>query len=76
MIYFAVALLIVAVALLILGLAERRSGSSRRPLSVPVAIVAVVVAVATMIQIYRVGDTGAQSVWGNEITHLKQANSK
>jgi hypothetical protein len=29
-----------------------------------------------MIQLYRIGDTGAQSVWGNEVTHLKQAAGK
>jgi hypothetical protein len=27
-----------------------------------------------MIQIYRVGDAGAQSVWGNEIAHLEKSN--
>lgn len=76
MIYFAVALLIVAVALLALGLAERRSGPRHLGVSATVAIVTLVVAVATMVQIYRIGDAGADSVWGNEIAHLKQANGK
>ena len=76
MIYFAVGLLIVAAGLLTLGLVERRSGSRHLAVNVTVAIVALAVGVATMIQIYRIGDAGAQSVWGNEITHLKQANTK
>ena len=76
MVYFAVALLIVAAGLLALGLVERRSGSRGRIVNASVAIVAIAVGVATMIQTYRVGDAGAQSVWGNEIAHLKQANTK
>jgi uncharacterized membrane protein len=76
MVYFAVALLVVAAGLLALGLVERRSGSRGRIVNVSVAIIAVAVGAATMIQIYRVGDAGAQSVWGNEIAHLKQANAK
>jgi uncharacterized membrane protein len=76
MIYFAVALSIVAAGLLALGLVERRSGSRPVAFNATVAVVAVGVGVAAMVQIYRIGDAGAQSVWGNEITHLKQANSK
>ncbi len=76
MIYFVVALLVVAAILLALGFAERRSGSRRRVVDVTVAIGAIVVGIAAMIQTYRVGDAGAQSVWGNEIAHLKQANTK
>ncbi len=76
MIYFAVALLIVAIGLLLLGLAERRSGSRRPAIKVTVAIVAVTVGTAAMIQTYRIGDAGAQSVWGNEIAHLQQTKPK
>ena len=76
MIYFAIALLIVAVALLVLGLVERRSSSRHASVSVTVAIVAIAVGVAAMIQTYRIGDAGAQSVWGNEIAHLTQTKPK
>jgi hypothetical protein len=41
---------------------------------VAVAIIALVVGVASMVQIYRVGDAGSQSVWGDEIAHLQQPN--
>ncbi len=76
MIYFAIALLIVAVALVVLGVVERRSGARHASLRVAAAIVAVVVGIAAMIQTYRIGDAGAQSVWGNEIAHLNQTKPK
>jgi uncharacterized membrane protein len=76
MIYFAVALLIVAVALLVLGLVERRSGSRHAAVNVTVALVTITVGIAAMIQTYRIRDAGAQSVWGNEIAHLNQTKPK
>jgi uncharacterized membrane protein len=76
MIYFAIALLIVAVALVVLGVVERRSGARHAALRVAAAIVAVAVGIAAMIQTYRIGDAGAQSVWGNEIAHLNQTKPK
>jgi uncharacterized membrane protein len=74
MIYFSVALLAVAIALVALRFAERRADQARRVTNIIVAIVVLAVGVSSMIQIYRIGDAGAQSVWGNEIAHLKQAN--
>jgi uncharacterized membrane protein len=76
MIYFAGALLLVAIALVVLGLFERRSGPRHAPLRIAVAIVAIPVGIAAMVQTYRIGDAGAQSVWGNEIAHLHQTNPK
>ena len=76
MIYFAIALLVVAVALVVLGVVERRSGARHAAVRGTVAIVAIAVGVAAMIQIYRIGDAGAQSVWGNEIAHLNQTKPK
>lgn len=76
MIYFSVALLAVAIALAILRTAERRSDNTRLPATIVIAAVALAVGIASTIQLYRIGDSGAQSVWGNEITHLKQATGK
>ncbi|WP_205873418.1 DUF2231 domain-containing protein [Mycobacterium camsae] len=76
MVYFAVALLVVAVALAVLHLVERRSDKPRWVAKAVVAVLTVVVGAASMIQIYRVGDTGARSVWGNEISHLEQVPNK
>jgi uncharacterized membrane protein len=76
MIYFSVALLVVAIMLAVLHVTERRSERRRLPAQIVVALLAVVVGVASMIQIYRIGDTGARSVWGNEIAHLRQVPKK
>jgi MFS superfamily sulfate permease-like transporter len=76
MIYFSVALLVVAIILAVLHVTERRSERRRLPAQIVVALLAVVVGVASMIQIYRIGDTGARSVWGNEIAHLRQVPKK
>ncbi|MBF6244488.1 MULTISPECIES: DUF2231 domain-containing protein [Nocardia] len=72
MLYFAIALLVVAVALTGLHLAERRGTDLRTLITVTVAVLAVVVAVASIVQTYRVGDAGSQSVWGDEIARLQK----
>lgn len=74
--YFSAALLVVAIALAVQHVAERRSGKGRLPVNIIVAVLAIVVGVSSMIQIYRTGDAGSQSVWGNEIANLKRANGK
>ncbi|GAC1405246.1 MAG: hypothetical protein NVSMB60_24360 [Mycobacterium sp.] len=76
MIYFSVALLAVAIALAVLRMAERRSDKTRLPASIVIAVVALAVGIASMVQLYRTGDSGAQSVWGNEIAHLKGVTGK
>jgi uncharacterized membrane protein len=74
MIYFSAALLAVAIALVVLRVIERRSDKRRVVTHIIVAIVVLAVGISSMIQIYRVGDAGAQSVWGGEIAHPKKAN--
>lgn len=74
MIYFSVALLVVAILLAVLQVVERRSAKRRVTANAIVAIVALAVGIGSMVQVYRVGDAGAQSVWGGEITKLKKAN--
>ena len=74
MVYFSVALLVVAIALVALHFAERRGYKPGPVTNNIVAVVVLAVGVSAMIQIYRIGDAGAQSVWGNEIAHLKKAN--
>lgn len=64
MIYFSVALLVVAILLLVLHLRARRGRAG----AVVVAVLAIVVGIASMVHVYRVGDAGAQSVWGGELT--------
>jgi uncharacterized membrane protein len=74
MVYFAAALLVVAVGLVALRFIERRSDKRRVITHVVVAIIVLAVSVSSMVQVYRTGDAGAQSVWGGEIAHLEKSN--
>lgn len=68
MIYFSVALLVVAILLAVLHVRAGRSAKRRPVITGVVAVLALAVGIASMIQVYRVGDAGAQSVWGGELT--------
>jgi uncharacterized membrane protein len=68
MIYFSIALLVVAVVLALVHWREGRAGKPGFVVSLAVAVVAIVVGAASIVQIVRIGDSGAQSVWGNELT--------
>jgi predicted membrane protein DUF2231 len=68
MIYFSVALLVVAAVLALVQRREVRAAKPRFVVNVLVAGVAIVVGVASIVQVVRIGDSGAQSVWGNELT--------
>ena len=74
MTYFAAALLVVAIGLVALRLIERRSEKRRKVTHLIVGIIVLAVSVSSMVQVYRTGDAGAQSVWGGEIVHLKKSN--
>lgn len=74
MVYFAAALLVVAVGLVALRFIERRSDKRRVITRVVVAIIVLAVSISSMVQVYRTGDAGAQSVWGGEIAHLEKSN--
>ena len=61
MIYFSVGMLVVAVAL---ALVHWREGRSAKPgMSINLAV-----GTASVVQVVRIGDSGARSVWGNELT--------
>lgn len=70
MAYFSAALLAAAVVLVVLRMTERPPGAGRTAIRILVAIVVLAVGISSMVQIYRVGDAGAQSVWGTEIARL------
>jgi hypothetical protein len=74
MIYFSVALLLVAIALAVLHVLERRSDKRRLAAKTLLAIVALAVGISSMIQVYRIGDLGSQSVWAGEIDRLKTSH--
>ncbi len=77
LIWFAVPLLLLVAALVVLGTRADRAdrtdrtatgGEESRPRSLgrTVAVLAVVAALATGVQVYRVGDSGARAAWGND----------
>lgn len=65
MIYFSIAMLIVAVALAALHRAESRSGEPRRAAIVVLAVVALVVGASSIVTVVRIGHSGAETVWGD-----------
>lgn len=65
MIYFSAALVVVAIALAVLHWLESRSDKRRTIATVVVAVVALAVGVSSIVGVYRIGDAGAQSVWGS-----------
>ena len=65
MIYFAVALLMVALALAVLHVLEGRSDAPKKVAAVVVAVVALVVGVSSIVTVARIGHSGAESVWGS-----------
>ena len=64
MIYFAVGLLVVGIVQAVQHWMESRSSKPKRILSVIAAVLAVVVGASTIVGVVRIGDSGAQSVWG------------
>ena len=66
MIYFSAALLVVAIALAVLHWLEGRSDKPRTVATVIVAIVALVVGVSSIVGVVRIGDAGAEAVWGRQ----------
>ncbi|KQU06657.1 hypothetical protein ASG56_03155 [Rhodococcus sp. Leaf7] len=65
MLYFSIALVVVAAALVAVHLRERRGTAVPRRLSVVVVILAVVVGAATILQVYRIGESGARASWSD-----------
>ncbi len=67
MVYFAIALLIAAVLLAVIHVREAR-GRSVKPVAYwIVATVVIVVSVATSVQVYRIGDSGAKATWQGRV---------
>ena len=66
MIYFSIGLLVVAIALAVLHWLESRSDKPRTAATVVVAIVALAVGVSSIVGVVRIGDAGAEAVWGRQ----------
>lgn len=64
MLYFSAALLVAAALLVVAHLRDVRGAESKTVVSVTIAVLVIVVSVATTIQVVRIGDSGARAVWG------------
>ena len=61
-------MLVVAVALALVHWREGRSAKPGIGVNLAVAVLAIAVGAASIVQVVRIGDAGARSVWGNELT--------
>jgi uncharacterized membrane protein len=68
MIYFSIAMLVVALVVALVHWRESRSAKPGTGTNVVVAILAIAVGAASIVQVVRIGDSGARSVWANELT--------
>lgn len=66
LIWFAIPLLVLVAALVLLDRRPRSTGPAWLPTLV--AVLAVVASVASAVQVYRVGDSGARAAWGDQVT--------
>ena len=68
MVYFALALLVAAVLLAVAHLRAVRGRPLTTALSALITIFVVVASVATAVQVFRIGHSGATSVWSDALT--------
>jgi uncharacterized membrane protein len=68
MIYFALALLVAAVLLVIVHLRASRDKALPTALSAVIAVFVLAASAATTVQVYRVGHSGAEATWGDVVT--------
>ncbi len=75
LLWFALPVLVLSLALVVLAFRERSRTADGKTAVVPrtssaariVAIVAVVTSLACAVQVYRVGDSGAKAVWADQV---------
>lgn len=75
MIYFALALLVAAILLAVLHVREQRGTPLSKVLSAVLTVFIVIAGVATTVQVYRVGHSGAESVWGEALQQGQQSEA-
>jgi hypothetical protein len=64
MIYFSVALLVMAIALAVLHVLSNRSEKPRTAAAIIVAVLAVAVGASSIVQVVRIGHSGTEAKWG------------
>ena len=68
MLYFALALLVAAVLLVIRHVREHRGKPLSSALSGVIAAFVLLAGVATTVQVFRIGHSGAEATWGDAVT--------
>ncbi len=68
MIYFAAALLAAAIALVVAHRRAQRGKPLSGVVSAVVAVFVVVASLATAVQVFRIGHSGAEATWGDALT--------
>lgn len=68
MLYFSLALLVAAILLVVAHLRAHRGKPLTSALSGIIAVFVIVAGVATTVQVYRIGHSGAESVWSDALT--------
>lgn len=64
MLYFSIALLAAAALLTFVHIREARGGSMKPVAQWVIAALVIITSVATTVQVYRIGDSGAKATWG------------
>jgi uncharacterized membrane protein len=64
MLYFSIALLVMAIAIAVLDVRARRAASPQKAATIVVVILALVVGVSSIVQVVRIGHTGTEAKWG------------
>jgi len=68
MLYFALALLLAAVLLTIAHVRSGRGRALTTAVSAAITVFVVVASLATSVQVFRIGHSGAESVWGDALS--------
>lgn len=67
MLYFSIGLLVAAVLLAVVHVREHREKPLKPVITWAIAAVVVIASIATTVQVYRIGDSGARSTWGDKV---------
>lgn len=68
MLYFALALLVAAVLLVVVHLRSHRDKPLSSALSAAIAVFVLIAGVLTTVQVFRIGHSGAEASWGDVLT--------
>lgn len=68
MLYFAIALLVAAVLLVIAHRRDTRNTEGKPVVSVLIAVLVIAISAGTIVQVMRIGESGARSAWADAVS--------